>query len=305
VGRHEVPVREVARGGRARGTREGVSARGATAGEAARPRAAAGAAAGAPFDLAGGPDAALFLHGLTGSPFEMRHVAERLCARGIRCLAPVMAGHGGGPEALRDLPWTAWVEQARRDLDRVAGARRTFVVGCSMGALVACALAHALPRRVDGLALLAPALRLSWAGQLGSLLARRTRLAAVVPYWSKRGGSDVRDAEMRRANPCMPAIPLLAVGELTELARHVDRILPRIAAPAIVIAGGRDHTVKLAGARRMARRIGSGPARLVVLPRSYHLVGVDVERDRCADEVATFLTGLPAPGAGASEKGEP
>jgi carboxylesterase len=282
-----------------------VSARGATASDAGRPSAAPGCASGAPFDLPGGPDAALFLHGLTGSPFEMRHVAERLNGRGVRCLGPVMAGHGGDPAALRDLPWTGWVEQARRDLARLAGARRTFVVGCSMGALVACALAHELPGKVDGLALLAPALRLSWVGQLGALLARRTRLAAVVPYWSKRGGSDVRDAEMRRANPCMSAIPILAVGELTELARHVDRSLPGIAAPAIVIAGARDHTVKLAGARRLARRIGSGPARLIVLPRSYHLVGVDVERDRCADEVATFLIGLPASGAGANGKGEP
>jgi carboxylesterase len=284
-----------------------VTARGATASDAARPSAAGGelGASGAPFDLAGGPDAALLLHGLTGSPFEMRHVAERLSARGVRCLGPVMAGHGGDPGALRDLSWMDWVEQARRDLARLDGARRTFVVGCSMGALVACALAHALPARVDGLALLAPALRLSWAGRLAALLARRTHLAAVVPYLSKRGGSDVRDAEMRRANPCMSAIPLAAVGELAGLALHVDGLLPEIAAPAIVIAGARDHTVKLDGARRLARRIGSGPARLVVLPRSFHLVGVDVERDRCADEVATFLTGLPASGAGASGKGEP
>ena len=248
-----------------------------------------------PFDLPGGPDAALLLHGLTGSPFEMRHVADRLHARGMRCLGPVMAGHAGGPRELEGLPWSAWVELALRELQRLEGARRTFVVGCSMGALVACELAHRVPARVDGLALLAPALQLAGAARLAALLARRTLLGRLLPPVPKFG-SDVRDPEMRAANPGLDGVPLSAVGELASLAEHVDRLLPGIAAPAIVVAGRHDHTVRLAGARRLARRLGSGPARLLVLPRSFHLVGIDVERDRCADEVAAFLESVPVPG---------
>ncbi len=259
-------------------------------GDAARPD----GASGAPVELPGGPDAALLLHGLTGSPFEMRHVAERLNARGVRCLGPVMAGHGGEPRVLQGVRWSDWVEKARRDLSTLAGARRVLVVGCSMGALVACALAHDRPGQVHGLALLAPALRLSGAGRLAALLAR-SPLARALPLVPKIGGSDVRDPEMRRANPCMTAVPLSAVAELVALGRHVERLLPAIRAPALVVAGALDRTVKLAGARRLARRSGSGPARLVVLPRSAHLVGIDVERDECADEVARFLTEVPAP----------
>jgi carboxylesterase len=246
---------------------------------------------GEPFDLAGGPDAVLLLHGLTGSPFEVRYVAERLQAAGYRCLGPLMPGHGGDPRALAGLSWAAWVEGARRELAKLSGARRTFVVGCSMGALVACALAHALPERVDAIALLAPALRLAGPGRLAALLARHTPLrGAVVP---KVGGSDVRDPVMRRANPTMRGVPLSAVGELDLLARHVDSLLPRVSAPALVVAGGEDHTVTLAGARRMAQRLGADGGRLVVLPSSFHLVGIDVERDRCAREVLTFFDGIP------------
>jgi carboxylesterase len=251
---------------------------------------------GAPFDLPGGPDAALFLHGLTGSPFELRPVAERLHRDGLRCLGPAMAGHGGDPRDLAGLSWRAWVDAAKRDLVRLAGARRTYVVGCSMGALVACALAHDLPGRVDGLALLAPALRLAPLLGLVGRLARRTPLGAVVV---RKGGSDVRDAEMRRRNPTLPAVPLSAVGELLELQRHVDRLLPGVVAPALVLHGARDHTVTLGGARRLARRLGSGRGRVVVLAGSYHLLGIDVERERVAEEVAAFLRGLrPAGGAG-------
>lgn len=236
----------------------------------------------------------LLLHGLTGSTFELHPVAERLNDAGLRCFAPVMAGHGGDPSDLLGVPWTEWVAKAARDLERLRGARRTFVVGCSMGALVACALAHDHPERVDGLVLLAPALRLQPQGRLGAFLGRRGLLwRVIVP---KSAGSDVRDPVMRARHVSLPGVPLSAVAELESLAAHVDRQLPGIAAPALVLAGAHDHTVTVGGARRVARRIGSGPAELVVLPESYHLLGIDVERERCADDALRFVANLPVPG---------
>ena len=249
---------------------------------------------GRELDLPGGPDAALLLHGLTGSTFEMHVVARALSDAGMRVLAPLMAGHAGGTAELIGVPWTEWVEKAERDLERLAGARRTFVVGCSMGALVACALAHDHPERVDGLVLLAPALELGLAGRLGAALGRLPAVGRVVV--PKTAGSDVRDAEMRARNPCLDGVPLGAVAELEALAEHVNRGLPGIVAPALVVAARHDHTVTLGGARRLARRIGSGPARLLVLEESWHLVGVDVERDLCARETVDFLDALPVPG---------
>ena len=248
---------------------------------------------GKEFELEGGPDAVLLLHGLTGSTFEVAPVAHRLHAAGLRCLAPVMAGHGGSASDLAGVPWREWIEKARRDLARLEGARRTFVVGCSMGALVACALAHGTPERVDGLVLLAPALRLRPLGRLGALLGRVPLVRDTL--FPKRGGSDVADPEMRRLNPCLDAVPVSAIRELALLEAHVDRLLPSVAAPAIVIQGLQDRTVAVSGARRLARRIGSGPAPLLLLERSRHLVGIDVERDRCAEAAAEFLEALRAP----------
>jgi carboxylesterase len=249
---------------------------------------------GRELELRGGPDAVLLLHGLTGSTFELAPVASALHSLGMRCLAPVMAGHGGRPQDLLGVPWSEWVAKARRDLARLEGARRTFVVGCSMGALVACALAHDHPERVDGLVLLAPALELTLAGRLGALLGSLPPLRRVVV--PKTAGSDVRDPEMKAKNPGLSGVPLGALAELRALQQHVDGQLPGVAAPALVVMGRHDHTVSLAGARRLARRIGSGPTELVVLEHSFHLVGIDVERDRCADAVAKFVSALPVPG---------
>src|SRR5512139_2066770 len=109
----------------------------------------------APFDLPGRPgggDAALLLHGLTGTPFELRPVADRLARAGVRCLAPLLPGHEG-PEALARTTWHDWLRGGREAVGAVGDTRRTLVVGSSMGALVACALAAENPGRVDGIAL--------------------------------------------------------------------------------------------------------------------------------------------------------
>lgn len=248
-----------------------------------------------PFDLPGRPgggDAALLLHGLTGTPFELRPVADRLARAGVRCLAPVLPGHES-PEALARSTWHDWLRGARAALSALGDARRTLVVGSSMGALAACALAAENPGKVDGLALLAPALELQPAGRFAGWLARNTPVDRLFPQIPKRGGSDVGDPAMRAANPCMDSVPFHAVGELLAFQAHVDALLPRVRCPALVVAGAMDGTVTVAGARRMAGRLGGG-ARFVVLPQSRHLVAVDRERDRVAADVAAFLESIPA-----------
>jgi len=254
---------------------------------------------GSPFDLPGRPggtDAALLLHGLTGSPFELRPVADRLAQAGVHCLAPLLPGHESA-EALARTSWQDWVAGAREALRQLGEARRTLVVGSSMGALAACALAAEDPGRVDGLALLAPALELQPLGKVAGWLSRHTPLAQLFPLIHKRGGSDVGDPVMRAANPCMDTVPFRAVAELEAFQKHVDTLLPRIRCPALVVAGALDGTVTVAGARRMAGRLGGG-ARFVVLPRSRHLVGLDFDRDRCAIDVASFFDSIPAHGGG-------
>jgi len=254
---------------------------------------------GGELDLPGGPDAALVLHGLTGSTLEILPLVERLHGAGLRVLAPVMAGHGGAPAALRGVPWTAWVEKAERDLARLAGARRVFVAGLSMGAMVACTLAAAHPDRIAGVVLLAPALELAWPGRLGARLGLLpVAREVVVSKWY----SDVRDPALPRRTFGLDGLPLGAVTELARLERHVDALLPQLRVPALVVAAGQDRTVTVRGARRLARRLGA-PARLVVLPESAHLVLLDLERERCLDEAMGFLRELGACRAGGSDSG--
>ncbi|MFP6605606.1 MAG: alpha/beta fold hydrolase, partial [Myxococcota bacterium] len=102
---------------------------------------------------------ALCLHGLTGTPYEVRPIAEALAARGIHARGPVLPGHDAGPEELARVPFTVWIEAAREEIEKLRAQHETvFVAGLSMGGLAA--LAVASEGRADAIAVVATPLRL-------------------------------------------------------------------------------------------------------------------------------------------------
>jgi len=78
----------------------------------------------APFDLPGrGAAAALCLHGLTGTPWEVRPLGLALSARGVRALGPALPGHNETPERLAQVGFRDWLGAARASL---AGALEAY-----------------------------------------------------------------------------------------------------------------------------------------------------------------------------------
>jgi esterase/lipase len=63
----------------------------------------------------------------------------------------------------------------------------------------------------------------------------------------------------------------------------------------LVLHARHDHTAPVACAARIAERARA--RRVRILPRSYHLIAADVERDIVAAEVAVFLRNHTSTGA--------
>ena len=96
--------------------------------------------------------AVVLLHGLTDSPYSLRHIAERYRARGFVAVAIRLPAHGTVPGALAEVEWEDWMAAARlavREARRRAGAGKPLqIVGYSNGA--ALALKYALDALDDG-----------------------------------------------------------------------------------------------------------------------------------------------------------
>jgi len=238
----------------------------------------------APFDLApDAPSAALCLHGLTGTPYEVRPLGEALAARGIRAFGPRLPGHGETPASLARRTHGEWLDAVR---EHVAWLRerheRVFGVGLSMGG--ALALVLAAEARVDAVAVVGVPLRLRQpVAALVPLLQR------IAPFPRKRMGSDIRDAEARGRHPGYDVMPLAAVRELQRLQRHLRRVLRDVRAPALVAHGVHDRTARPADAEEIHAKIASVEKQLLFLENSAHVVPVDRDGPALARAVAGFL----------------
>jgi len=109
--------------------------------------------------------AVVFLHGLTDSPYSLRHIARRYRELGFVAVAPRLPAHGTVPAALAEVEWEEWSEATRlavREARRRAGPGAPLhLVGFSNGG--ALAMKYALDaigddqlEQVDRVVLIAP-----------------------------------------------------------------------------------------------------------------------------------------------------
>jgi len=243
------------------------------------------------FFLPGSGLSALLIHGLSGTPYEMRYLGERLAASGVRVLGVRLKGHAGAPEDLGATNHSNWYESAVDGFERL----RQFgdpnvVVGLSMGAMLATRLAIDQREAVAGVVMLAPAFFLPAPIRVALRLMRPARAWGDRIYFHKAAGSDIHDHAARSIHPGTRLMPLGAALNLIDLS---DRIRPRlgeVVQPALVMHSRLDHTCPFD--RNMdfvMRRLGSADKRAVVLEESYHVIPVDSERDRVAQETLDFV----------------
>ena len=243
------------------------------------------------FMLPGEGLSVLLIHGFTGTPYEMRYVGERLAAAGIRVHGVRLAGHAGAPEELGATTHGNWYESVIEGFERLlAFGDPIVVVGLSMGALLAVRLATDQPEAVAGLAMLSPAFFLPRGIRLALRLLRPLGRDDRL-YLRSSGGSDLHDTGARRIHPGSRLISLRAALSLIELSDYVRPKLRDLKQPVLIIHGRRDHTCPFEkNTRFVTRNLGSSQWRLVALDASFHVITVDTEKARVAQELIDFAT---------------
>jgi carboxylesterase len=243
------------------------------------------------FFLPGSGLSALLIHGLTGTPYEMRYLGERLSAAGVRVQGVRLAGHAGDPEELGEVTHANWYESVIEGFERLrAYDEPNVVIGLSMGAVLAARLAIDQREAVSAVVMLAPAFYLPfWKRTVLRMLRPAINFANQV-YIHRQGGSDIYDAAARRIHPGNRLMPLRAALELIELSGQVRAKLSELVQPTLVIQSRRDHTCPFnKNAEFLMNHLGCTDKQLVALDESFHVITVDSERARVAQETLDFI----------------
>jgi carboxylesterase len=250
-----------------------------------------------------GPVGVLLIHGLGGTPAEMRDLARRVAAAGYTVMCCQLAGHCGTEDDLSATSYEDWYGSALEALGQLEKRCSTILVGgLSMGAVLAALLAAREPRRVNGLVMLAPTLVYDgWSIPKYRFLLRLLMNTPLVRYYrfEEREPFGLKDERlralvvrsMRSGNSGEAGLfttPALALRELLRLNSAVKKLLGRIHQRTLVIHARHDDIASLDNAITLQRHL-AGVVDTLVLEDSYHLVTVDRQRHLVGERVIEFM----------------
>jgi pimeloyl-ACP methyl ester carboxylesterase len=250
----------------------------------------------------------VLLHGQPGSPADWHQVAERLPAR----LHPVAADRPGYGSS--QLPAGGFAANARAVIDDLdaRGIDRAVLVGHSFGGGVAVSAANLAPERVEAVVLLAsvgPGCANAWdrvlaapaAGPLCALVAwqltpwiARARLAVAQRRRSLRPDEHVNWQVWGHKDSGRGALWRTFLTEQRALLRELDeleRALPAVEVPVLVLADPRDTLVPVSTARCLAQLLPH--ARLQLINGAGHHLPRRAS-GAVADAIVAFLSAVDA-----------
>ena len=238
-------------------------------------------------------------HGYAEHGGRYRHVAERLTAAGLTVVVPDHRGHGhseGRPVSVgRFDEYVQDLHQVLVDVATQLGDAPTFLLGHSMGGLIAAVYALRHPEELRGLVLSAPAVLATGVSApaiaIGRLLARVAPEVGVVKLPLEKVSRDPAVVAAYMADPWVHPRRLRArLG--AEMLRAIDEVaagLPALTLPLLAMQGSADALVDPSAAAYVHDRVGSHDRTLRIYPGLYHEIFNEPERDRVLDDLIEWL----------------
>jgi len=259
--------------------------------------------------------AVLLIHGITGTPSEMRHVGKVLNKAGYTVFCNALPRHCSSLGELKKVTWQEIADACEEDFKTLkAKHEKVFIGGLSMGALMSIHLAYKYPQEASGIAVLAPTIFYDgWALHKGKVF---LNLAWSIPYLRNRINIregwpyGLKDEDLRWSierfykganadkfsNKVLlfgsPFFPLANLYQHNLFTKLVIKELKDVTAPVIIIHAREDDMTSLKNARFILDNIGSPDKSLIVLEDSYHMITIDKEKDRVAEEITSFFNKL-------------
>jgi alpha-beta hydrolase superfamily lysophospholipase len=240
----------------------------------------------------------LIAHGGAEHSGRYEWTAGQLTARGFAAYAIDHRGHGrsDGPRAYVDR-----LDNAVADLHRLGDLARerhpatpSFLLGHSMGGLIALSYALHHQDELAGLVLSAPLAVLE--ANAATRTASRVLSAAAprLPIYKIDGTTVSRDPEVVRAYDSDPLnhrglLPARTIGELARAVAGLPERLPTLTLPILTMSGSGDRLVDPAGSALVERRAGSADKTILDYEGLYHELLNEPERDRVIADVAEWI----------------
>jgi len=255
------------------------------------------------FKIAGGKVGVLLIHGLCGTPAEMRFVAMGLARQGYTVHSPQLAGHGGRTQDVEETSWQDWYRSAEEALGELRKECDTVIVGgLCLGSILGLHLAANHPEKVQGVALFSPTLWINgwampWYTKFFSLV--RSRSVARMMHFPDADSLGIKCPRVRTFVKAAlestdnnelgtTGVPGAMVLEHCRMVRAAKKILKRVTQPTLIMHSREDDYANLNNATYLQGEVG-GNVEMVTLNDSYHMITLDKERHVVVEKTHAFI----------------
>lgn len=255
------------------------------------------------FRIKGGKVGVLLIHGLCGTPAELRFVASGLGRAGYTVHCPLLAGHGGSRKDLVKAGWKDWYRSAETALIELRKECDTVIVGgLCLGALISMQLAANHPEKVQGTTLLSPTIwangwAMPWTAKFFDLV--HARWFANLLHFADAQSLGIKDGRIRDfvrtalatsdgSDLGSAGTPGVTVLEHRRLGNAARKIAGKITQPTLIMHSREDDYAALDNATFLQSKI-AGTVDLVVLDDSYHMITLDKQRHVVVERTLAFI----------------
>ncbi len=246
----------------------------------------------------------LLIHGLGGTPVEMRYIAQGLNRAGYTVYCCQLHGHCGSTEELQNSTWKDWIASVEDALKKLSDCKTVFVSGLSAGSLLALYLAEKYPNKVDAAILYSPTLVLNgWAMPfyMKWLYYLRPSMLMFDMLLQERFPHGIKDERIRsmivdsmKANSTDAGTfytPLSTLVNFNALSSYVYQRLSNIRIPVLTFHPKKDDFADISNSNTIVRKV-SGLAELVALDDCYHIITLDKQRDIVLQKTKAYIQTL-------------
>jgi len=257
--------------------------------------------------------AVLLVHGITGTPSELRYLGKGLNKAGFTVFCNTLPRHCSTLGELKKVTWQEIAASCIEDFNLLKKEyQQVFVAGLSMGALVGVHLAYKFPPEVSGIIALAPTFFYDgWAVPRGRIklmeslwhipfIRNSINIREDWPYGTK--DEELRESIQRFYKDAKasifskkvflfgsPFLPMACLYQHHQFSKIVKQELPLVKTPILILHAREDDMTSLRNAQFLFDNIGSQNKSLIILEDSYHMITIDKDKDRVTEEVVKFL----------------
>lgn len=199
----------------------------------------------------------LLTHGLTSSPYMMRHLAAFFQQNGFRVMVVLLPGHGTQPGDLLEVTWQEWAKTVAYGAYKLAEeVDEVYLAGYSTGATLS-VYQSLRDSRVRGLFLFSPALKITRWAALANLHKLYSWLIPSAKWVYIRPDLDIYKYESFTKN---------AAAQTHALSRKLSALLQQhqLNIPVFVVASEDDMTVKTSAILEFISRARHPSSKLVL-----------------------------------------